>query len=137
VLAARRSTDQLEDTGELVHIPYSALPVLLLGPSLLLTVYGALLFRRDHSALALLAALGFAAVFLGGAAGFFMSYKVSSVYNSSGALAASEITASGWMWHFANYARTLGTWTASLALLWHLKRTSAASSNHPLERTRS
>ena len=119
-----------------MQLPYSALLVLLLGPSLLLAAYGAVLFLRNRSGAAALAALGFAAVFLSGVANSYATYMVSGVYNSSGALAASEITFRGWLWDFARYGRVAGMWAASLGLLWHLLRTGAASPNNPLERTR-
>jgi hypothetical protein len=137
VSAARRSTEQLEDAGDTVQLPHSALLVLLLGPSLLLTAYGVVLFLRNRSGAAALAALGFAVVLLSGVANSYATYVVSGVYNSGGALAASEITFRGWMWDFARYGSVAGMWAVSLGLLWHLLRTGAASPNNQLERTRS
>ena len=132
-----RSTGALVDAGDNMQLSPLALLILLLGPSLLLSVYGVLLFLRNRSGAAALAALGFTVVFLSGAANSYASYKVSSIYNASGALAASEITFRGWIWDVARYGRVAGLWAASLGLLWHLLRAPSASPNTQLERTRS
>jgi hypothetical protein len=101
-------------------VTYSALLVLLIGPSLVLTVFGILLFKRNRSLASALVALGFGAALISGIANAFASYDVSYVYRTSGALAAADVRFHGWVWNLARFSGIGGMWVASLSLLWHM-----------------
>jgi hypothetical protein len=96
-------------------VGYSALLVWFVGPSLLLTTSGVVLFRRHRSAASALVALGFAAVLIGSMTNAFANYL--AVYHSSAPFAA---TLPGWIWTLAGLGSYGGMWVASLGLLWEV-----------------
>jgi hypothetical protein len=96
-------------------VAYSALLVWFVGPSLLLTATGVVLFLRNRTFASALVALGFAAVLCGGITNAFANYL--AVYHSSAPLAAAV---PGWVWTLAGLGSYGGMWIASLALLWEV-----------------
>ena len=61
------------------QVPYSVLLVWLVGPALVLTIFGVVLFRRYRTPPSALVALGFAAVFVSGIVNVMISYEVSHI----------------------------------------------------------
>ena len=59
----------------MTQVPYSVLLVWLVGPALVLTIFGIVLFRRYRTLPSALVALGFAAVFLSGLVNVIISYE--------------------------------------------------------------
>jgi hypothetical protein len=107
-------------------VAYSALLVWFVGPSLLLTACGVVLFRRHRTLASALVAVGFAAVLIGGLTNAFANYL--AVYHSSAPLAAAV---PGWVWTLAGLGSYGGMWVAALGLLWEvLAKRSAASRNN-------
>jgi hypothetical protein len=107
--------------------------VWLIGPALILTVFGILLFRRSRTLASALVALGFAAVFISGIANALVSYEVSHIYYGSGsasekALTAVSVDLHGWFWLVARLFGPAGMWVASLSLLWHMLNTRGTAS---------
>ena len=104
------------------QVPYSVLLVWLVGPALLLTIFGIALFRRYRTLPSALVALGFAAVFLSGIVNVMISYDVSHIYgySSSHELAVVSVQLHGPLWILARLCGPLGMWMASLSLLWHM-----------------
>jgi hypothetical protein len=114
-------------------VPYSVLLAWLVGPALILTVFGVVLVRRYRSLPSALVALGFAAVLVCGIFNVWISYEVSHVYghSSNAALALVSVQLHGPAWVLARLCGPLGMWTASLSLLWHIFSTrGAVSPNH-------
>jgi hypothetical protein len=109
-------------------VPYSVLLVWLIGPWVLATAFGVLLFLRNRTLAAGLVALGFAAAFLSVVADAFANYELSYIYRSRGALAAANANFHGWVWTLARIGGTGGMWVASLSLLWHVLGTRGAAS---------
>jgi hypothetical protein len=111
-------------------VPYSVLLVWLVGPALVLTVFGVVLFRRYATVASALVALGFAAVFVSGIANAWISYEVSHIsgYSSNRALALVSVQLHGPAWTLARLCGPLGMWVASLSLLWHMFSTRGAAS---------
>ena len=114
-------------------IPYSALLVWLVGPALVLTVFGVVLFRRYRSLPSALVALGFASVLVSGIFNVSISYEVSHIYgySSDRALATVIVQLHGPAWILARLCGPVGMWMASLSLLWHMfsTRDSASPTN--------
>jgi hypothetical protein len=107
-------------------VTYSALLLWFVGPSVLLTASGVVLFRRTHTLASALVALGFAAVLTGGLANALTNYL--ATYHSSASIAAAV---PGWVWTLAGLGSYGGMWIASLGLLWEvLGARSAVSSNN-------
>jgi hypothetical protein len=107
-------------------VAYAALLVWFVGPSVLLTVSGVLIFRRNRTAASALVAFGFAAVLIGGMANALTNY--SAIYRSAASLAAAV---PGWVWPLAGFCSYGGLWLASIGLLWEVlgTRRSAATGN--------
>jgi len=110
-------------------VPYSVLLVWLVGPALVLTAFGILLFRRYRALPSALVALGFAAVFISGIFNALISYDVSHIYgySSNRALALYSVQLHGPAWVLARLCGPVGMWVASLSLLWHMFSTRTAS----------
>ena len=114
-------------------VPYPVLLVWLVGPALVLTIFGGALFRRYRTLPSALVSLGFAAVFVSGLVNVMVSYDVSHIYgySSDRALAVVSVQLHGPVWILARLCGPLGMWVASLSLLWHMFSTRrAASSNN-------
>jgi hypothetical protein len=111
------------------QVPYSVLLVWLVGPALILTMFGVALFRRYGTVPSALVAIGFAAVFVSGLVNLLISYDVSHIYgySSNRALAAVSVQLHGPVWVLARLCGPLGMWTASLSLLWHMFSTRRAT----------
>jgi hypothetical protein len=107
-------------------VAYSALLVWFVGPSLLLTASGVVLFRRNRTLASALVALGFAAVLIGGMTNAFANYL--ALYHASASAAA---RVPGWVWTLAGLGSYGGMWIASLGLLWEVlgTRTAVSPSN--------
>lgn len=105
-----------------LQVPYSVLLVWLVGPALVLTIFGVALYRRYRTVPAALVALGFAAVFVSGMINVMISYDVAHIYgySSNVALAAVSVQLHGPLWVLARLFGPLGMWLASLSLLWHI-----------------
>ena len=115
------------------QVPYSVLLVWLVGPALVLTIFGVTLYRRNRTPPTALVAVGFAAVFVSGMFNVMISHEVSHIYGYSSNLALSAISVQlyGPAWVLARLLGPLGMWVASLSLLWHMFSTrSAASPNN-------
>jgi hypothetical protein len=112
------------------QVPYSVLLVWLVGPALVLTVFGVVLFRRYRTLPSALVALGFAAVFVSGIVNVMISYDVSHIYgySSNHALVAVSVQLHGPLWVLARLCGPLAISVASLSLLWHLFSTRGAAS---------
>ena len=111
------------------QVPYSVLLVWLVGPALVLTIFGVALFRRYRTLPSALVALGFAAVFVSGIVNVMISYDVSHIdYSSNRELAVVSVQLHGLVWILARLCGPLGMWVASLSLLWHLFSTRGAAS---------
>ena len=111
------------------QVPYSVLLVWLVGPALVLTIFGVALFRRYRTLPSALVALGFAAVFVSGIVNVMISYDVSHIdYSSNRGLAVVSVQLHGLVWILARFCGPLGMWVASLSLLWHLFSTRGAAS---------
>jgi len=112
------------------QVPYSVLLVWLVGPALVLTIFGAALFRRYRTLPTVLVALGFAAVFVSGIVNVMISYDVSHIYgySSDHALAVVVVQLHGPLWILARLCGPLGMWVGSLSLLWHMFGTRGATS---------
>jgi hypothetical protein len=112
------------------QIPYSVLLVWLVGPALVLTIFGVLRFRRYRTVPSALVALGFAAVFVSGIVNVMISYDVSHIYgySSDRALVAVSVQLHGPLWVLARLCGPLGMWVASLSLLWQMFSTRSAAS---------
>jgi len=107
--------------------------VWLVGPALILTIFGVALFRRYRTVPSALVALGFAAVLVSGLVNVMISYDVSHIYgySSDRALAVVSVQLHGPLWILARLCGPLGMWVASLSLLWHMFSTrDAASPDH-------
>ena len=105
---------------------YSALLIWFVGPSLLLTASGVVLFRRSRTLPSALVALGFTAALIGGLANAFANYL--AAYHSSPSLAGAI---PGWVWTLAGLGSYGGMWMASLGLFWEvLGARGAASPNN-------
>jgi cytochrome b subunit of formate dehydrogenase len=104
-------------------VTYSALLVWFVGPSVLFTASGIVLFRRSRSLASALVALGFAAVLIGATANALTNYF--AVHHWSAAFAA---TVPGWVWTLAGLGSYGGMWIASLGLLWEVSGTRGAAS---------
>jgi hypothetical protein len=104
--------------------------VWLVGPALVLTIFGVALFRRYRTLPSALVALGFAAVFLSGIVNVMISYDVSHIYgySSDRALAVVSVQLHGALWLLARLCGPVGMWVASLSLLWHMFGTRATAS---------
>ena len=111
-------------------VPYSVLLVWLVGPALVLTVFGVVLFRRYRTLPSALVALGFASVLVSGIFNVSISYDVSHIYgySSDRALAAVIVQLHGPAWILARLCGPVGMWLASLSLLWHMFSTRGAAS---------
>jgi hypothetical protein len=105
-------------------VAYSALLVWFVGPSVLFTASGVVLFRRNRTVASALVALGFIAVLFGGMANALTNYL--ATYHSSAPLAAAV---PGWVWTLAGVGSYGGMWIASLGLLWQVLGTRAAASS--------
>ena len=112
------------------QVPYSVLLVWLVGPALVLTVFGVILFRRYRTLPSALVALGFAAVLVSGIINVMISYEVSHIYGYSSNLAAASVYVQlhGPLWMLARLWGPLGMWVASLSLLWHMFSTRVSAS---------
>jgi hypothetical protein len=112
------------------QVPYSVLLVWLVGPALVLTIFGVVLFRRYRTLPSALVALGFAAVLMSGIVNVMISYEVSHIYGYSSNLAAASVYVQlhGVLWGLARLLGPLGMWVASLSLLWHMFSTRGAAS---------
>ena len=102
---------------------YSALLLWFVGPSVLFTASGVVLFRRNRTLTSALVALGFAAVLIGGMANALTNYL--AVYHSRAPLAAAL---PGWVWTLAGLGSYGGMWIASLGLLWEVLGNRGAAS---------
>jgi hypothetical protein len=113
------------------QVPYSVLLVWLVGPALVLTIFGIALFRRYRTVSSALVALGFAAVFLSGIVNVIISYDVSHIYgySSSHEPAVVSVQLHGPLWILARLCGPLGMWMASLSLLWHMFSTRGVASS--------
>ena len=101
---------------------YSALLVWFVGPTVLFTASGVVLFRRNRTLTSALVALGFAGAFIGGMANALTNYL--ALYHSTAYLAAVP----GWLWTLAGLGSYGGMWIASLAFLWEVLGTRGAAS---------
>lgn len=102
---------------------YSALLVWFVGPSVLFTVAGLVIFRRNRTPAAALVALGFATVLIGGIANALTNYL--AIYHSAASAAAAV---PGWVWTLTGLCSYGGMWIASLGLLWEVLGTRGAAS---------
>ena len=111
-------------------VPYTVLLVWLVGPAIVLTIFGIVLFRRYRSLASALVALGFTAVFVSGLFNVMISYEVSHIYGYSSNLAAASVYVQlhGPAWLLARLCGPLGMWVASLSLLWHMFSTRVSAS---------
>ena len=112
------------------QVPYPVLLVWLVGPALVLTIFGIVLFRRYRTLPSALVALGFAAVLVSGLFNVMISYEVSHIYGYSSnlALATVSVQLHGPAWLLARLFGPLGMWAASVSLLWHMFSTRRAAS---------
>jgi hypothetical protein len=114
-------------------LPHPALFVWLIGPALVLTVFGAVLFRQNRTLATALVALGFAAAFVSGIANVAVSYQVAQMQASISQRAHSGLSVyvfhSG-LWTMSRLCGPIGMWVASLSLLWHMFETRGAASTH-------
>ena len=98
---------------------YPVLLVWLIGPALVLTVFGVTLFMRKRTLAAALVALGFAAVLIGGIGNALLSYDVAFMYGGMDrAVLAVAVQLHGSSWVLARLCGPAGMWIASLSLLW-------------------
>lgn len=102
---------------------YSALLVWFVGPSVLFTVAGVVIFRRNRTPAAALVALGFATVFIGGIGNALTNYL--AIYQTAASAAAAV---PGWVWTLTGLCSYGGMWIASLGLLWEVLGTRGAAS---------
>lgn len=111
-------------------VPYPVLLVWLVGPALVLTIFGIVFFRRYRTLASALVALGFAAVLVSGLFNVMISYEVSHIYGYSSNLAAASVYVQlhGPAWLLARLCGPLGMWVASLSLLWHMFSTRLSAS---------
>ena len=100
---------------------YSAFLVWFVGPSVLLTASGVLLFRRNRTLASALVAIGFVAVLIGGMANALTNYL--AIYHSSTSLGAVP----RWIWTLAGLGSYGCMWIASLGLLWEVSGTRRAA----------
>ena len=108
---------------------YSVLLVWLLGPSLVLTVFGVILFARKRTLATALVALGFGAVVIGGIANALLSYDVAFMYGGMDkAVFAVAVQLRGLPWVLARLCGPAGMWVASLSLLWQMIDSRGAAS---------
>ena len=100
---------------------YPVLLVWLIGPALVLTVFGVILLTRKRTLAATLVALGFAAVLIGGIGNALLSYDISFMYGGmdKGAFAVA-VQLHGLSWALARLCGPAGMWVASLSLLWQM-----------------
>jgi hypothetical protein len=114
----------------MTQVPYPVLLVWLVGPALVLTIFGVVLFRRYRTLPSALVALGFAAVLVSGIVNVMISYEVSHIYGYSSNLAAASVYVQlhGALWGLARLCGPLGMWVASLSLLWHMFSTRGTAS---------
>lgn len=110
---------------------YSALLLWFVGPSVLFTASGVVLFRRNRTLTSALVALGFAAVLIGGMANALTNYL--AIYHSRAPLAAAV---PGWVWTLAGLGSYGGMWIASLGLLWEVLGSRGAASPNDRWRAR-
>jgi membrane-bound metal-dependent hydrolase YbcI (DUF457 family) len=112
------------------QVPYPMLLVWLVGPAVVLTIFGVALFRRYRTLPSALVALGFAAVFVSGIVNVMISYDVSHIYgySSNRALAVVSVQLHGPVWILARLCGPFGMWVASLSLLWHMFSTRGTAS---------
>ena len=112
------------------QVPYPVLLVWLVGPALVLTIFGVALYRRYRTLPTALVALGFAAVFVSGIFNVMISHEVSHIYGYSSNLALSAVSVQlyGPAWLLARFCGPVGMWLASLSLLWHMLSTRGAAS---------
>ena len=100
---------------------YSVLLVWLLGPALVLAVFGIILFTRKRTFASALVALGFGAVVIGGIANALLSYDVSFMYGGMDrAVFAVAVQLHGLSWALTRLCGPAGMWVASLSLLWQV-----------------
>ena len=92
----------------------------LIVPSLLLTVSGITLFRRDRTPASALVAIGFAAVLFAGISQAIAYYELSQLYNGSRTLSAADVKPYGWALMLARWGRFGGAWVAGVGFLWHV-----------------
>jgi len=113
-------------------VSYSVLLVWLLGPALVLTVFGVTQFTRKRTLASALVAVGFAAVVIGGIANALLSYDVSFMYGGMDkAVLAVAVQLHGPAWVLARLCGPAGMWVASLSLLWQtIESRGAASPNN-------
>lgn len=101
---------------------YAAFLVWFVGPSVVFTAAGVVIFRRNRTPASALVALGFTAVLIGAVANALTNYW--AVYHSASAAAAVP----RWVWTLTGLCSYGGMWIASLGLLWEvLGRRGAAS----------
>jgi hypothetical protein len=102
-------------------VSYSVLLVWLIGPALVLAVFGIILFTRKRTLASALVALGFCAVVIGGIANALLSYDVSFMYGGMDkAVFAVAVQLDGLRWALARLCGPAGMWIASLSLLWQI-----------------
>jgi hypothetical protein len=112
------------------QVLYPMLLAWLVGPALILTIFGVALFKRYRTLPSAFVALGFAAVFISGIVNVMISYDVSHIYgySSDRALAVVSVQLHGPLWILARLCGPVGMWVASLSLLWHMFSTGGAAS---------
>jgi hypothetical protein len=104
-------------------VAYSALLVWFVGPSVVFTVAGVVIFRRNRTLASALVALGFVAVLIGGIANALTNYL--AIYRSAASAAAAV---PGWVWTLTGLCSYGGMWIAALGLLWEVLGTRGAAS---------
>jgi hypothetical protein len=110
-------------------VSYPVLLVWLIGPALVLTAFGLVLFKRNRTLSSALVALGFCAVVFGGIANTLYSYDVAFMYGGMDkAVFAVAVQLHGLPWILTRLCGPAGMWVASLSLLWQLLAARGAAS---------
>ena len=110
-------------------MPYFTVQDWLLGPALIFSACGIILFRRHRTPALALVAIGFTATLLAGVGHFIAYYEFSRLYQSTGTLTATDVKPYGWTFVLARYGSIGGPWVAALGLLWHALRPGASPNN--------
>jgi hypothetical protein len=100
-------------------VSYFSLQNWLMGPWLILSVCGVLLFRRSRTPALALMVIGFAVALLAGVAQFVSNYGLSRLYQN-GSMTAAAVKPYGLALLFALYGRPGGALVGALGLLWHV-----------------
>ena len=101
----------------------------LMGPWLILSVCGVILFRRDRTPGSTLMLIGFTVALVAGIAQFVAYYEFSRRYQTTGSLTAADLMPYRSALVFARYGGPGGPLIGAVGLLWHVLSHSASPNN--------